>query len=145
MRNALDHLLRTGQRGSCIQIQAFHHLGTDASIGIGFDVGTSQIFGTGCGMGVDIAPTKLSDRASALAAFPRSFPPNPRRPDRPPHPLFLHHTALRLAAAEESLRILYRTLIFYFIFGWQLVFMQLAWLGCHPLTYAAPTIAVCLA
>lgn len=88
MRNALDHLLRTGQRGSCIQVPAFHHLGTDASIGIVFDVGSSQIFGTGYGMGVDIAPTKPSGRASALAAFPRSFAPNPRRPDRPPHPPF---------------------------------------------------------
>ena len=93
MRNALDHLLRTGQRGSCIQVPAFHHLGTDASIGIVFDVGTSQIFGTGCGMGVDIAPTKPSGRASALAAFPRSFAPNPRRPDRPPHPTFLFFPA----------------------------------------------------
>jgi len=109
VRNALDHLLRTGQRGSCIQVPAFHHLGTDASIGIVFDVGSSQIFGTGYGMDVDIAPTKPSGRASALATFPRSFSPNPRRPDRPPHPPFffscLHYTALRLAAAEESLRV----------------------------------------
>ena len=99
MRNALDHLLRTGQRGSCIQrgyciqVPAFHHLGTDASIGFVFDVGRSQIFGTGYDMGVDIAPTKPSGRASALAAFPRSFAHNPRRPDRPPHPPFLFFPA----------------------------------------------------
>ena len=143
MRNALDHLLRTGQRGSCIQVPAFHHLGTDASIGFVFDVGRSQIFGTGYDMGVDIAPTKPSGRASALAAFPRSFAPNPRRPDRPPHPLF---PTLHCATVDGGRRVApCRNLIFYFIFGWQLVFMQLAWLGCHPLTYAAPTIAVCLA